>query len=383
MGMDFKLTEEQIQIRDIARKFAVQEIAPLAAEIDESSKFNWPLHRKMGELGLIGMTVPEEMGGGGLDTLSWCLVIEEIAKASTAVSNYLTLSESMLNYISHLGSEDQREKYLAPIIDGELVCSFAMTEPNAGSDAGAIQATAKLEGDHYVLNGQKMFITMALQAGLFVVVANVNPGLGKDGIRTFLVPKNTPGLSLGKQLDLMGIRGTEAAPVYLEDCRIPKENLLGSADGFENVMKGMDGPGRLGAASQALGLAEAAFDAAMAYAQERSQFGRVIYTFQDIKFILAEMSTEIEAARGLIYKAAWRRDHGLSYTKETSQAKLFAGKMCVRQVSNAMQILGGYSYSKEYPMERFYRDAKIHQIWDGTDQVQKIIIAKELLKEMK
>lgn len=381
--MDFKLTEEQIQIKELARKFATQEIAPLAAEIDETSKFNWTLHKKMGELGLIGMTVPEEMGGGGMDTLTWCLVIEEIAKASTAVSNYLTLSESMLNYISHLGTKAQKEKYLAPIMDGELVCAFAMTEPNAGSDAGSVQTTARLEGDHYVLNGQKMFITMALQAGLFVVVANVDHSLGKDGVRTFLVPRDTPGLSLGKQLDLMGIRGTEAAPVYLEDCKIPKENLLGAEDGFENVMKGMDGPGRLGAASQALGLAEAAFDVAMAYSQERSQFGRAIYKYQDIKFILAQMSTEIEAARGLIHKAAWRRDHGLSYTKETSQAKLYTGQMCVRQLSNAMQILGGYSYSKEYPMERFYRDAKIHQIWDGTDQVQKIIIAKELLKEMK
>ncbi len=379
--MDFILTEDQQEIREMARKFARQVIEPRAAEIDEKAVFDRDVHKKMAELGLIGMTVPEEMGGLGTDTLTWCIAIEEIAKASTAVSNYLTLQESMLNYLSHLGTPEQVEKYIPEIISGDLICSFAMTEPNAGSDAGSVKTTAILDGDSYVLNGQKMFITLALQAGLFVVVANTDPSIGKEGIRTFLVPRDTPGLSLGQKLDLMGVRGTEVSPVFFDDCRIPRENLLGTAEGFANVMAGMDGPGRLGAASQALGLAEAAYEAAMAYSQQRTQFGREIFKFQDIKFILADMATDIEAARNLIYKAAWRRDHGLPYTKETSMAKLFAGRMCVRQVTNAMQIFGGYSYSKEYPVERYFRDCKIHQIWDGTDQVQKIIIAKELLKE--
>lgn len=380
--MNFELSTEQVAIRDLARNLAKAEIAPRAAQIDASAQFDWDLHRRLAELGFLGLTAPEEFGGQGADTLSWCVVVEEIARASSAVSNGITLTDGMIHYIATLGTPEQKEKYIPPLIRGESLCSFALTEPNTGSDAAAVRTTARHEGDDVILNGQKMFISGAAYADHFIVVATVDRELRHKGIRTYIVPRNAPGLVVGEKLDLMGIRGFGTSPVFFDDCRIPASNQLGGNEGFRVVMQGLDGPGRLGAAAQAVGLAQAAMESATNYAFERSQFGQLIFEHQAIQFMLADMSAEIDAARLLIWNAAWRRDAGLPFTKESSHAKLFAGDMCVRNVSNALQIFGGYGYSKEYPIERFYRDAKIHQIWDGTNQIQRIIIARQIKKEM-
>jgi butyryl-CoA dehydrogenase len=379
--MQFALTEEQESIRTLARDFAQREVAPLAREIDRSAQFSWPLHRRIGELGFLCMTAPEAYGGSASDTLSWCTVVEEFAQASSAVANGLTLTESMAHYLSTMGSEAQKRMVLPGLAAGREICAFGLTEPGAGSDAKAVATTAVRDDEFWVLNGQKMFISGALLAEWFIVVATIDRSQGARGVRTFLVRKGTPGLSCGSPLDLMGIRGFGTAQLFFEDCRIPLDHMLGTGeDGFGQVMRGLDGAGRLGAAAMAVGLTQAAFDASLAYARDRNQFGRPLVDLQAVQFMLADMSTEIDAARLLVYKAAWRRDQGLSFTKESSHAKLFAGDMCVRNVSNAMQIFGGYSYSKDFPIERYYRDAKIHQIWDGTNQIQRIVIARQLLK---
>jgi alkylation response protein AidB-like acyl-CoA dehydrogenase len=382
--MNFAPTPEQEQIRETARAFAAREVAPRAKGIDERAEFDWDLHRKLGDLGFLCMTAPEAYGGAASDTVTWCIVVEEIAKASSAVANGMTLTESMAHYVSTLGTEAQRRDVLPALAAGREICAFGLTEPGAGSDAKAVATTAMHDGDgdDWILDGQKMFISGALLAEWFIVVATLDKSLGARGVRTFLVRKGTPGLSCGGKLDLMGIRGFGTAPVFLDRCRIPASAMLGAGDdGFAQVMRGLDGAGRLGAAAMAVGLAQAAMDASLAYARERVQFGRPIADFQAVQFMLADMSAEIDAARLLMHKAAWRRDHGLPFTRESSHAKLFAGDMCMRNVTNAMQIFGGYAYSKEYPVERHFRDAKIHQIWDGTNQIQRIIIARQLLRE--
>lgn len=380
--MNFGMTAEQEQIRDVARAFAQRDITPRAKAIDEHAEFDWALHRQLGELGFLGMTAPEAYGGAALDTVTWCIVVEEIGKASSAVANGMTLTESMTYYLITLGSEEQKQQVLPALAAGSQLCAFGLTEPGAGSDAKAIATTATRAGNEWILNGQKMFISGAQLAEWFLVVATIDKTHGTRGVRTFLVRKGTPGLSCGSKLDLMGIRGFGTAPVFLDECRVPVDAMLGTGgDGFAQVMRGLDGAGRLGAAAMAVGLAQAAFEAALAYANDRKQFGRPIADFQAVQFMLADMSAEIDAARLLVHKAAWRRDHGLSFAKESSHAKLFAGDMCVRNVGNAMQIFGGYGYTREFPIERFYRDAKIHQIWDGTNQIQRIVIARHLRKE--
>lgn len=361
---------------------ARKEVAPRARQIDEKGEFAWDLHHRLAELGFLGLTAPEEFGGSAADTLTWCLVVEEIARGSSIVSNGITLTDSMIHYIAAVGTEEQKKKYIPPLIRGEKLCSFGLTEPGSGSDAVSVSTTAREDGGEVVLNGQKIFISGAAYADFFIVVATVDKAQRHKAIRTFIVERDTPGLSLGAKLDLMGMRGFGTSPVFFDDCRIPASNQLGGNEGFRVVMQGLDGPGRLGAASQAVGLAQAAMDVAARYSIERQQFGKAIFEHQAIQFMLADMSAEIDAARLLIWNAAWRRDAGLPFTKESSHAKLFAGDMCVRNVSNALQIFGGYGYSKEYPVERFYREAKIHQIWDGTNQIQRIIIARQLKKEL-
>ena len=377
--MQFDLTDEQRSVQHLAREFAANEVAPRAQKIDQSDQFDWNMHRKLGELGFICMTVPQHLGGGGFDTVSWCIAIEEIAKASLSVSNGLTLTESTGHYISTLGNSAQQEAILPSVIRGDAICAFALTEPNAGSDAASITTTARAEQDQYVINGQKMFTSGAHLADHFIVVATLDRELGAKGIRAFLVSGKAPGLTRGKPLDLLGARAMGTAPLFLDDCRVPSGNLLGSGtDGFAQVMKGLDGAGRLGAACQAIGIAQAAFEASLTYANDRRQFSKPIIEFQAIQFMLADMSAEIDAARLLTLKAAWLRDQGRNFTKESSHAKMFSSDMCVRHVSNAMQIFGGYSYTKDLPLERYYRDAKIHQIWDGTNQIQRIIIGRHL-----
>ncbi len=380
--MNFGMTAEQEQIRDVARAFAQRDVAPKAKGIDEHAEFDWALHRRLGELGFLGMTAPEAYGGAESDTVTWCIVVEEISKASSAVANGMTLTESMIYYLNTLGSEPQKQEVLPALAAGSQLCAFGLTEPGAGSDAKAVATTATRDGGEWILNGQKMFISGAQLADWFLVVATIDKAQGTRGVRSFLVRKGTPGLTCGSKLDLMGIRGFGTAPVFLEECRVPPDAMLGTGeDGFSQVMRGLDGAGRLGAAAMAVGLAQAAFEAALAYANAREQFGRPIADFQAVQFMLADMSAEIDAARLLVHKAAWRRDQGLSFSKESSHAKLFAGDMCVRNVGNAMQIFGAYGYTREFPIERFYRDAKIHQIWDGTNQIQRIVIARQLRKE--
>jgi alkylation response protein AidB-like acyl-CoA dehydrogenase len=379
--MHFELDSEQRAIRDVAREFARREVAPRARAIDERAEFAWDLHRKLGELGFLCMTSPPAYGGAGVDTLTWCVVVEEIAKASSAVANGLTLTESMAHYVSTLGTEAQKQAVLPALASGRAICAFGLTEPGAGSDAKSVATTARRDGDAWILNGQKMFISGARLAEWFIVVATINQSARARGVRTFLVHKDAPGLTVGRPLDLLGIRGFGTAPLFLDQCRVPADAMLGSGDdGFAQVMRGLDGAGRLGAAAMAVGLTQAAMDESLAYAQGRTQFGRPIVDFQAVQFMLADMAVEIDAARLLVHRAAWRRDRGLPFTQESSQAKLFAGDMCVRNVTNAMQIFGGYAYSRDYPVERYYRDAKIHQIWDGTNQIQRIIIARQLLK---
>ncbi|RVO73534.1 acyl-CoA dehydrogenase family protein [Sinorhizobium medicae] len=379
--MDFGLTEQQIAIRTVARNFATREIVPKAQNIDETADFDWSLYRGMAALGFIGMTAPEEYGGSGTDLLTWSLVMEEVAKASSAMANSMTLAESMVQYISSQGTEAQKATYLPEMVRGERICAFALTEPDAGSDAASISTTAVRDGDCVVLSGQKMFISGAALADLFVIVATVDKSLGAKGIRSYIVERDTPGLQVAAKLDLLGVRGFGTAPVFLDNCRVPASSQLGGDGGFRDVMNALDGAARLGATTMAVGLAQAAMEASLRYAGERSQFGQPLSRFQAIQIMLADMSTEIEAARLLLYKAATRRDTGLPSTMESSHAKLFAADMCMRSVTNAMQIFGGYAYSKEYPVERFYRDAKIHQIWDGTSQIQRTIIARSLLRD--
>ncbi|WP_331375313.1 acyl-CoA dehydrogenase family protein [Sinorhizobium chiapasense] len=379
--MQMTLTLEQEAIRDMARRLATEEIAPKARQIDETSTFDRALHKRLGELGLLGMTAPPEYGGSGSDTVTWCMVVEEIAKASSAVANGLTLTESMVHYLIAMGSEEQKMKYLPRLASGESLCSFCLTEPNAGSDAASLSTTATIEGDDVILNGQKMWISGALVADFFIVVASIDKAQRSKGIRTYIVERGTPGLSFGEKLDLMGIRGFGTAPVFFDNCRIPKSQQLGGEEGFRAVMHGLDGAGRLGAAAMAVGVAQAAMDVALKYSLEREQFRQPVFDFQSVQFMLADMAIEIEAARLLMHKAAALRDENQPFTFATSLAKTFAGDMCMRNVTNAMQVFGGYSYSKEYPIERLFRDAKIHQIWDGTNQVQRMIIARHLKKE--
>ncbi len=377
--MDFALSAEQLAIQQLARDFAREEVAPRAKEIDVTDTFPWDLYRKLGELGLLGMTLPTEYGGGEADTISWSLVIEELAKVSAAVADALMLTKLMADMILFSGTEQQKTE-LPKLIKGEKICAFALTEPGAGSDAASIQTTATLKNGDYYLNGQKMFITCGAIADMVIVLATTDRSLRSKGISAFLVHRGMEGFRSGKQLDLLGVRGLGTAPLFFEQCRVPKENLLGKeGEGFKITMRSLD-TGRIGIASIALGVAQGAMEASIRYAKERVQFDQPIANFQGIQFMLADMSTEIDAARLLIHKAAYLRDQGVRFSKEAAHAKLFASDMCMKHVTNAMQIFGGYSYSKDFPLERFYRDAKIHQIWEGTNQIQRIVIARQLLK---
>lgn len=379
--MEFGLTFEQMEVQRVAREFATKEVGPRAAEIDETSRFDLGLYRQLGDLGFVGMTAPEAYGGGGADNLTWVLVIEELSKASAAIANSLVLARSVQDLVNRTGEEDQRWTYLPRMVSGDLIMSFCLTEPGAGSDAASLRTSARLKDGHYILNGEKTFITMGAIADVVAVAATIDPSQRAAGIRVFLVPDGAEGFRRGKKFDLLGVRGMETCPLSFQDCRVPKDNILGAdTAGFKAFMSALDG-GRLGIAAMATGLAQAAMDASLDYATQRIQFGKPIAEMQAVEGMLADMAGDIEAARLLTYQAAWRRDEGLSYTKEASLAKLFASEMCLRHVINAMQVFGGYSYSREYPVERFYRDAKIHQIWDGTSQIQRMIIARHLRRE--
>ncbi len=381
--MHFQLTEEQKLIRQTVREFAEKEIKPGAAARDESETFDRALmHDRVAELGLAGIVFPEEYGGAGADYISYAIAVEELSRvcASTGVTLSAHLSLGA-NPIYLFGTEEQKQKFLVPLAEGSKLGAFALTETAAGSDAGGTKTTATRDGDSWVLNGTKIFCTNGGEAEIYIVFARSDRTAEKHhGISAFIVEKETPGFTFGKKESKMGIRSSPTRELVFDQCRIPLENLLGKeGEGFKIAMKTLDG-GRIGIASQALGIAQGAFEAAVAYARERKQFDQPIAGFQAVQFILADMATQIEAARLLIYQSAWRASAGLPYGKESAMAKLVASETAMAVTTKAVQVHGGYGYTRDFPVERMMRDAKITEIYEGTSEVQRIVISAALLR---
>jgi alkylation response protein AidB-like acyl-CoA dehydrogenase len=381
--MNFELTEEQSLIRDMVREFAENEIAPSAAERDEEERFDRALmFDKLAELGLTGIVFPEEYGGAGADYISYAIAVEELSRvcASTGVTLSAHLSLGT-NPIYLFGTEEQKQKFLVPMAKGEKMGAFGLTEPSAGSDAGGTKTTAMREGEEYILNGSKIFITNAGDAETYVVMARTDKNAEKHhGISAFIVEKGTPGFSFGKKEKKMGIRSSPTMELVFENCHIPVGNLLGKeGEGFKVAMKTLDG-GRIGIASQALGIAQGALEEAVKYAKERKQFDRPISSFQGVMFQLADMACQVEAARLLVYQAAYKASNGQSYTQASAMAKLVASETAMKVTTQAVQILGGYGYTREFPVERMMRDAKITEIYEGTSEVQRLVIGTNLCR---
>jgi butyryl-CoA dehydrogenase len=382
--MDFELSEEQMLIQEMVREFAAAEVAPIAAEIDRNHRFPEELIPKLAEVGLLGVPYPQEFGGAGADFLSFTIVVEELARVCASTSVIVAAHAGLGAWpIFEFGTPAQKEKYLRSLTSGEKLGAFALTEPGAGTDAGSGKTTAVLDGDEYVLNGSKIFITNGGYADIYVVTAMTDPDRGTRGISAFIVEKDTPGFTVGEREHKMGIKASSTTPLYFSDCRIPKEALLGKEGrGYFIAMETFDG-GRVGVAAQAVGIAQGALDASIAYAKERVQFGRPIATLQAIQWMIADMATEIDAARLLVYRAAWMKDNGLKYSQEASMAKLFAAETATRVAGKAIQIHGGYGFTESYPVERAYRDAKITEIYEGTSEVQRMTIAGNALRKHK
>ena len=379
--MNFELSEEQLLIQAMVKEFAASDIAPIAAKIDSDHRFPAELLAPMAKLNLMGVPFPEEVGGAGADNVSYALVLEELARACASTSVIVSAHTSLCTWpIFEFGTPEQKAKYVTGLASGELLGAFALTEPNAGTDAAAGTATAVLDGDEYVLNGSKIFITNGGFADVYIVTAMTDPSAGTRGISAFIVDKDAPGFTVGEREHKMGIKASSTTPLYFSDCRIPKENLLGQAGkGFKIAMQTLDG-GRIGVAAQALGIAQAALDASVAYAKERIQFGKPIATLQAIQWMIADMVVEIDAARLLVYRAAWNKDNGLPYTKEAAMAKLYAAEVATRVAGKAIQIHGGYGFTESYSVERNYRDAKITELYKGTSEVQRMVIAGATLR---
>jgi alkylation response protein AidB-like acyl-CoA dehydrogenase len=377
--VDFSLTSEQRDIQKLVRQFAREVIMPRAAEIDETDEFPRDIIRQMGELGLMGLPIPEEYGGVGADFISYINAIEEISYASATVGVILAVHTSVGSFpILYFGTEEQKQKYLPKLASGEYLGAFALTEPGAGSDASAIRTRAIREGDHYVLNGNKVFITNGGEADVYCVFATTDPTAGSHGITAFLVERDTPGFIVGKKEKKMGLNGSATCQLSFEDCKIPVTNRLGEeGNGFGVAMRLLDG-GRIGIAAQAQGISRAAFDAANAYVRNRRQFGKELFDFQAVQFMLADMATKISAAKWLIYHAATLKNQGLRCSREASMAKVFATDTAMQVTTDAVQLLGGYGYIKEYHVERYMRDAKITQIYEGSNQIQRMVIARHL-----
>ena len=380
--MVFDLTEEQQMIQDMARTFAQKEVLPKAADLDETERYPEELVRMMAELGLMGVAVPEEYGGAGMDNICYAIAMEEISRACASTGVILSVNNSLAcDPILRFGTEEQKKKYLTPLASGKKLGCFGLTEPGAGSDAGSQKTTAVRNGEHYVVNGTKNFITNAPQADSCVLFAMTDREKKHKGITTFILDMKYDGVTVGKNEKKMGINASATASIILEDVKIPVENRLGQdGDGFKVAMHTLDG-GRIGIAAQAVGIARASLEDALAYAKERKQFGQPIANFQAIQWMLADMATEIEAARMLIYRAAWLKDRKARHSKESSMAKLYASETAMRAGVKGIQIHGGYGYIKEYPAERHFRDAKITEIYEGTSEVQRMVIASALLKD--
>ena len=374
------LSEEQLMVRDMVRDFAENEIKPIAAKIDETSDFPHDTVRQMGELGILGIPFDEKYGGAGMDNLSYAIAVEEVSRVCGSHGITLAAHISLgANPINLFGTEEQKMKYLVPLASGKGLGSFGLTEPNAGSDAGGTQTTAVLEGDHYVVNGTKNFITNAEHCVTAVFTAITSVENGRKWISSFIVERDTPGFSIGKAEKKLGLHGSSTATLIFDDCRIPRENILGEEGaGFRQFLTILDG-GRVSIGAMALGIAQGAYEEAAKYANERKQFNRTISKFQAIQFMIADMATEIEAARHLVYHSARLEDAGLPFAGQSAMAKLFASEAAMRVTYNAIQIHGGYGYCQEYPVERMYRDAKLCTIGEGTSEIQRIVIAREAL----
>ncbi len=379
--MDFSLTEEERLLRDTIRDFAAKELAPMAAHWDRTGEFPRQNIQKMAELGLMGMPFPEEVGGAGTSMLSYVMAIEEIAKACASTAVILAVHTSVGTMpVYRYGTPQQKQKYLEKLCRGEYLGAFALTEPAAGSDATKIRASAKEDGDHYLVNGNKIFITNGGEADVYVTFVVTEPGVGHRGISCLLVDRDTPGFSIGAVEKKMGLNGSKTTELIFDNARVPKENLLGKpGEGFKIAMSLLDG-GRIGIGAQGVGIAQGAYEHALAYARERKQFDQPIANFQAIQFKLADMATQIEAARLLVYQAADLRDRGKPCSKEASMAKLFGTDTAMWVANQAVQIFGGYGYCRDFPVERYFRDAKVTQIYEGTNQIQRLVIAKILTR---
>ena len=379
--MNFELSEEQTLIQEMVREFAASDVAPIAAKIDRDHRFPEELLPRLAELNLMGVPFPVELGGAGADNVSYIIVLEEIARVCASTAIILSAHTSLATWpINEYGTPAQREKYVAKMASGELLGAFALTEPGAGTDAAAGTTTAELVGEEYVLNGSKIFITNGGYADVYIVTAMTDPSAGTRGISAFIIDADTPGFAVGEREAKMGIKASSTTPLYFTDCHIPKDALLGQAGkGFKIAMATLDG-GRIGVAAQALGIAQGALDASIAYAKERVQFGKPLAALQAIQWMIADMATEVDAARLLVYRAAWNKDNGLPYGQAASMAKLFASETATRVAGKAIQIHGGYGYTESYPVERAYRDAKITELYEGTSEVQHMVIAGSLLR---
>ncbi len=379
--MNLDLTEEQQLLQRSVREFAEAEVKPRARELDEKGHFPFDLFHKAAELGLTGVPFPEEEGGAGMDHISYTIVIEEIARVCASTSVILSVQNSLYcDPIHRFGTAGQKEKFLLPYARGEKIGCYALTEPQAGSNAAALRTKAVLKGDRYIINGTKAWITNGGAADAAIVYVNTHPEKGEKGITALVVEKGTPGFAVGKEEKKLGIHASACTELVFNDCEVPASNRIGNeGEGYKVALSTLDG-GRIGIASQAIGIAQGAFEAALKYSQERQAFGHPIFDFQAIQFMLADMSTEIEAARLLARKAAWKQDAGARFTMEAASAKLFASEMSTRVTHKAIQIHGGNGYSQEYPVERNYRDARITEIYEGTSEIQRLVIASWVLK---
>jgi alkylation response protein AidB-like acyl-CoA dehydrogenase len=380
--MNFQLSEEHEMIRKMVRDFAKKEVEPTAVVRDEEERFDRSLFNKMAELGLTGIPWPEKYSGIGSDYVAYCIAVEELSRVDASIGVTLSAHTSLAGWpIYKFGSEEQKQKYLKPMAEGKKIGAYGLTEPGSGSDASGMKTTARRNGDDYILNGSKIFITNGGEADIYVIFAMTDPEKKHHGISAFIVESDFKGFSVGKKEKKLGIRSSPTTEIVFEDCRVPKENLLGKeGEGFKIAMMTLDG-GRNGIAAQAVGIAQGALDAAVAYAKERHQFGKPIIANQGISFKLADMATSVEAARLLTYQAAWLESQGLPYGKASAMSKLFAGDTAMKVTIEAVQVFGGYGYTKDYPVERFMRDAKITQIYEGTQEIQKLVISRMLIKE--
>lgn len=379
--MNLELTEEQKLLQKTVREFAESEVKPLARELDETGRFPFDVFKKAAELGLTGVALPEAEGGAGFDHIAYSIVIEEISRCCASTGVILSVQNSLYcDPIHRFGTEEQKKKFLLPFARGEKIGCYALTEPQAGSNAAALQTKAVKKGDKYIINGTKAWITNGGAADAAIVYVNTDPPKGEKGITAFVVEKGTPGFKVGKEEKKLGINATACCELVFADCEVPAANRIGSeGEGYKVALSTLDG-GRIGVAAQAAGIAQGAFEAALAWSQQRMAFGHPISQFQAIQFMLADMCTEIDAARLLVRKAAWKQDTGARFSMDAAMAKLFASEMATGVTHKAIQIHGGYGYSREYPVERAYRDARITEIYEGTSEIQRLVISSWVLK---